>query len=247
MVDTIEGRNPVLEALRSHRPMSKILLARNIRTHGIIDEIMMSARSQGIRIEFVNREVINRLSQTSTAQGIIAFTTPKEYISLDETLEILKRQQEPTFLIILDGVEDPHNLGAILRTAEAVGAHAVIVREKRAAGLSAAVVKASAGAIEYVPVARVTNISRAIQILKQNNIWIVGVDSQGDENYSGINYRASVAIVIGSEGRGMSALVKQNCDFIARIPMKGKITSLNASIAASIVMYEVARQRDEVD
>ena len=244
MDNTVEGRNPVLEALKSGRAINKIMLVKNIERHGIIAEILFEAQKKGILLEYVERQVIDRLSQSGANQGIIALTAAKEYADLDELLEIPAKINQNAFFIILDGLEDPHNLGAIIRTADATGAHGVIVRELRAVGLTAVVEKASAGALEYVPVARVVNISRAIETLKNNNIWIVGIDQSGKNGYSKIDYKPATAIVIGAEGQGLSDLVRKNCDFLASIPMRGHISSLNASVAAAVVMYEVAKQRD---
>jgi 23S rRNA (guanosine2251-2'-O)-methyltransferase len=245
MAGTIEGRNPVLEALKSGRPIGKIFMAKNIERHSVIAEIIHLAQIQGVPVEYVERQAIDRQSETASNQGILAYTVAKEYVSLDDLLEISKVRNEPALYIILDGIEDPHNLGAILRTAEATGVQGVIVREKRAVGLTPAVEKASAGAIEYVPVARVTNISQTIETLKQNNVWIAGIDQAGKTEYTRLDYKIPTAIVIGGEGKGISDLVKKNCDFLARIPMKGKISSLNASVAAGVIMYEVVRQRGQ--
>jgi len=243
MSDIIEGRNPVVEALRSGRPISKILLAKNIQRHSIIAEIIHLAQINAIPVEYVERTFIERQSETGSNQGIIALTAAREYAELDELLAIPESRKETPFFIILDGVEDPHNLGAILRTAEASGVHGVIIREKRAVGLTPAVEKASAGAVEYVSVARVTNVSQTIETLKRENIWVVGIDQAGTTNYTQIDYKPATAIVVGGEGKGLSDLVKTHCDFLASIPMKGKISSLNASVAAAVVMYEVVRQR----
>jgi 23S rRNA (guanosine2251-2'-O)-methyltransferase len=243
-LSNIEGRNPVLEALRSGRPLGKILLARNIERHGNIADILHLAQTAGVPVEYVDRLAIDRQSETGGAhQGVMALTSAKEYAGLNELLEIPSKKHELPFLVVLDGVEDPHNLGAILRTADAAGVHGVIIRERRAVGLTPAVEKASAGAVEYVPVAREVNISQTIRTLKKNNIWIVGVDQSAKEEYTQIDYKVPMAIVIGGEGGGLSDLVRKNCDFLARIPMKGKIASLNASVAAAVIMYEVVRQR----
>jgi 23S rRNA (guanosine2251-2'-O)-methyltransferase len=177
-------------------------------------------------------------------QGIIAFVSAKEYLGLDEILALPVAKNEIPLFIVLEGIEDPHNLGAIIRTAEAAGAHGVIIREKRAVGLTSTVEKASAGALEFMPVARVTNIAQTIETLKQRNIWVVGIDRQGESEYTQINYIPPTAVVIGGEGQGLSALVKKRCDFVVRIPMRGRISSLNASVAAAVVMYEVLRQRN---
>lgn len=243
MSEIIAGRNPVLEALKSGRPINKIILARNIERHTLVGQILHLARQQGIPVEYVARQALDRLSTTTTHQGVIAFAAVKEYIDLDELLVISKQKNEPSLYVILDGIEDPQNLGAIIRTAEAVGVHGVVIRERRAVGLTAVVAKAAAGALEYVSVARVSNISQAIETLKKNNVWVVGIDPAGKAEYDKIDYRLPVAIVIGGEGRGVSDLVKKRCDCLASIPMRGKITSLNAAVAAALVMYEAFRQR----
>lgn len=245
MENIIEGRNPVLEALKAGRPIGKILLAKTSERHGVIAEILHLSREKGVPVEYVERQAIARLTQTGASQGIIALTTAKEYADLDELLAIPGEKKQPALFIILDGIEDPHNLGAILRTADAAGVHGVIIRERRAVGLTPVVEKASAGALEYVPVARVANISQTIETLKKQNIWVTGIDQSGDKGYTRIDYKIPTAIVIGGEGKGISDLVKKNCDFLARIPMKGRISSLNASVAAGVVMYEVVRQRGE--
>jgi 23S rRNA (guanosine2251-2'-O)-methyltransferase len=243
MENTIEGRNPVLEALRSGRPIEKIMMLKNIDRHSGIAEILYLAQSRGIPVENVDRPAIDSLAVTSANQGVIAIAAPKDYVGLEELLEIPAAKGEVPLFIILDGLEDPHNLGAILRTADASGAHGVIIREKRAVGLTAAVDKAAAGALEYVAVARVTNITQTIEYMKKKNIWVIGIDQDGDTNYTRIDYKPATAIVIGGEGKGMSDLVKKNCDFLGFIPMKGKISSLNASVAAGVVLFEVVRQR----
>jgi len=243
MDNTIEGRNPVLEALRSGRPINKILLIKNVGRHGTVAEILYLAQQNGVLLEYVERQVIDRLGQSGANQGIIALTAAKEYIGLDELLAIPAEKGQAAFFIILDGLEDPHNLGAIIRTADAAGAHGVIIRERRAVGLTSVVEKASAGALEYVPVARVTNISQTIETLKKNNVWVIGIDQAGQADYTKIDYKPATAFVIGAEGQGLSDLVRKNCDFLAAIPMHGHITSLNASVAAAVVMYEVIKQR----
>jgi 23S rRNA (guanosine2251-2'-O)-methyltransferase len=243
MTDTIEGRNPVLEALRADRPINKILLAKNLERHTVIAEIIHLAQTRGVPLEYVERLVIDRQSQSGASQGVLALTSAKEYCDLDDLLAIPGAKNEAAFFILLDGIEDPHNLGAIIRSADAAGVHGVIIREKRAVGLTPVVEKASSGALEYVPVARVINISRTIDILKEKNIWVVGIDQCGDTVYTGIDFKPPAAIVIGGEGKGLSDLVKKHCDFLASIPMKGKITSLNASVAAAVVMYEALKQR----
>jgi 23S rRNA (guanosine2251-2'-O)-methyltransferase len=243
MNSTIEGRNPVLEALKSGRPINKILLLKNIERHGVIAEILHLAYQSGVPLEYVERSAIDRLSQSGACQGIIAITAAREYAELDELLELPQKKGQAAFYIVLEGLEDPYNLGAVIRTADAVGAHGIIIRERRAVGLTPVVEKASAGALEYMPVARVANISSAIETLKKNNVWVVGIDQSGKTDYAKIDYKPSTALVIGSEGQGLSDLVKKNCDFLAVIPMLGHISSLNASVAAAVVMYEVVKQR----
>jgi 23S rRNA (guanosine2251-2'-O)-methyltransferase len=245
MPDVIEGRNPVLELLKAGRSINKILLANNVQRHSIIAEIMNLARERGAPVEFVDESVIRRLSFTGASQGIIAYVSPKEYVSLDDLLAVSKSKNEPPLYCILDGIEDPQNLGAILRTADATGFHGVVVRERRAVGLTPIVAKASAGAIEYIPVARVANISQAIESLKKANVWVVGIDMAGSQDYTKIDYKLPTAIVIGNEGNGLSDLVRKRCDIITSISMKGKISSLNASVATAIVMYEAFRQRSQ--
>ncbi|MBM4432791.1 MAG: 23S rRNA (guanosine(2251)-2'-O)-methyltransferase RlmB [Chloroflexi bacterium] len=245
MADIIEGRNPVIEALKSGRPINKILVSRNISSHHTIAAILSMAKEGGIPVEYVDEHVIKRHSLTGASQGIIAYAATREYLSLDDLISISREKNKPALYCILDGIEDPHNLGAILRTADAAGFHGVIVRSRRAVGLTAAVAKASAGAVEYVPVARVANISQAIEILKKNGIWVVGIDMAGEMDYGKVDFTPPTAIAIGGEGKGLSELVRKRCDLVAFIPMKGKITSLNASVAAAVVMYEALRQRSK--
>ncbi|MBM2824833.1 MAG: putative TrmH family tRNA/rRNA methyltransferase [Dehalococcoidales bacterium] len=243
MVGIIAGRNPVIEALKSGRGIDKIWLARNMPSYGIIADIVKLAQTRGITVEYAERQALDRVSSTDAHQGVIAYAVTREYVSLDDLLAIPKEKNEPPFYVVLDGIEDPHNLGAILRTAEASGVHGAIIRSRRAVGLTPAVIKASAGAVEYVPVAKVTNISQTIETLKKNDIWVVGIDVTGQLDYTRVDFRLATAIVIGGEGQGLSALVRKRCDSLASIPMKGKIASLNASVAAAVVMYEALRQR----
>jgi len=243
MSDIIEGRNPVIEALKADHPLNKIVLAANTGKHSIIAEILYLARSRGIPVEYVAREALDRISTGGVHQGVIAFAAAKEYVDLDDLLTISQQKGEPPLYCILDGIEDPHNLGAIIRAAEGSGVHGLIIRERRAAGLTGAVAKASAGAVEYVPVARVTNISQSIETLKKNNVWVAGVDAAGETDFHKADFTGATAIVIGSEGKGLSDLVRKRCDYLVSIPMRGKINSLNASIAAALVMYEALRQR----
>jgi 23S rRNA (guanosine2251-2'-O)-methyltransferase len=243
-MEIIEGRNPVIEALRAGRPISKLLLDRNIRSGGAVDQILHLARLKGVPVEYVDSLNLDRQSLTGSSQGVIALAAAREYVDLDYLFGVSRERQEPPLYLILDGIEDPHNLGAILRTAEATGIHGVIIRERRAVGLTPAVVKASAGAVEYIPVARVTNISQSILTLKKNNVWVIGIDMAGEVDYDKVDFGLPTAIVIGGEGKGLSDLVRKRCDTIVSIPMKGKISSLNASVAAAVVMYEALKQRN---
>ena len=244
MAQIIEGRNSVIEALKAGRSISKILLCRDIKSHGIVAEILRFSRARAISVEYVERRIVDRQSSTGANQGVIAYAAAKKYVNLDDLITVSRERNEPPLYCILDGIEDPHNLGAILRTAEATGVHGVVVRVKRAVGLTPAVAKASAGAIEYIPVARVVNISQALETLRKNNVWVIGIDMNGESDYSEVDFRLPTAIVIGSEGKGLSALVKKRCDSISFIPMKGKVASLNASVAAAVVMYEAFKQRN---
>ena len=239
----IEGRNPVIEALRAGRPISKILLDNTVKSQGPIIQILEIARTRNIQVEFVDKQFIEKQYAGGVNQGVIAFASAREYLDLDDLLDISRKKGEPALYLILDGIEDPHNLGAIIRTADATGIHGVIIRERREVGITPAVAKASAGAVEYVPVARVTNISQTIISLQKNNTWVIGIDMAGATDYTKVDYRSPTAIVIGGEGKGLSELVSKRCDSLASIPMKGKIGSLNSSVAAAVVMYEALRQR----
>lgn len=243
MSTQIEGRNAVLEALRSGRAMNKILISKEAERHSAIAEILYISKQKSIPIEWVDRAVLKAKSMTSSAQGVIAFASAKGYVDIHDLLEITRAKNELAFYVILDGLEDPHNLGAILRTADAAGVHGIIIPERRSVGLTETVAKVSAGAIEYMPVARAANLNNAIRLLKEENIWIIGIDRDGKRSYTAVDYRLPTALVIGGEGKGISRLVKENCDEIVSIPMKGHISSLNASVAAGIIMYEVLRQR----
>jgi 23S rRNA (guanosine2251-2'-O)-methyltransferase len=242
--DIIEGRHPVLEALRAGRSISKLLLSRDVQRHSIIGEILHECRKQGMLVEHVDPRVIQKLSPTGRHQGVLALVAAKEYASLDDLLAVSKKRNEPALLVILDGIQDPQNLGAIVRTADAAGVHGVIIPERRAVGLTAAVARASAGALEHVPVARVTNITQTMRLLGERGIWTVGIDPAGKKDYTQVDYRQPSALVIGAEGKGVSHLVRERCDLLASIPMKGRVESLNASVAAALVMYEALRQRE---
>lgn len=240
--DRLEGRNSVIEALRANRTINKILIAKG-DTEGSINQIIGMARERNIIIQEVDRQRLDMLSSTKAHQGVIAFVAMKDYVEVDKILDIAKAKGEAPFIIILDEITDPHNLGSVLRTANAVGAHGVIIPKRRAVGLTAVVAKTAAGAVEYVPVARVTNIAQTINDLKKKNVWVAGTDSTGDKYYYEQDLKGPIALVVGSEGKGMSKIVKESCDFVVKIPMKGDISSLNASVAGAVVMYEIMRQR----
>ena len=243
MESQLEGRNPVLEALRSGRPLNKIFISKDIDRHSAVAEILHLAKQARVPIDNVPSESIKRMSLTGSAQGVIALAAAKGYLDVHDLLAISKKKNEPAFFIILDGLEDPHNLGAILRTADAAGVHGVVIPERRSVGLTETVAKVSAGAVEYVPVARAVNLNNAIRTLKDEGVWVIGIDEDAKRTFTQIDLTLPTAMVIGGEGKGISKLVKENCDDTASIPMKGKITSLNASVAAAIVMYEAVRQR----
>lgn len=240
--DQIEGRNAVLELLESGKDINKIYITKGEK-HGSITKIIAKARERKIVTVEVEREKINQMAQTENAQGVIAIVPPFDYCEVEDILNEAKSKKEKAFILILDGIEDPHNLGSIIRTAETAGVHGIIIPKRRAAAVNSTVVKTSAGATSFMKVARVNNINETIKYLKENDVWIYGTDMETDKMYYDEDLTGNIAIVIGSEGFGMSKLVKENCDFLIKIPMKGKITSLNASVSAGIVMYEVVKQR----
>ena len=243
-LDRLEGRNSVMAAIRANRTINKILVQKGEK-EGSIRQIIALARERGIVVQETDRSNLDRISTTHAHQGNIAYVSFKDYVEVDDILESAESKGEAPFIIILDGITDAYNLGSILRTADAAGAHGVIIPKRRAIGLNAAVSKASAGAIEYVPVARVTNISQTIDYLKKKNIWVVGTDLSGEKSYYESDLKGPIAVVIGSEGHGMGKLVTEKCDFIINIPMKGRIASLNAAVAGAIIMYEVMKQRNK--
>ena len=240
--DQIEGRNSVLELLESDRDINKILIAKGEK-HGSINKIITIAKQRKIVIAEIEKQKLNAISETNNHQGVIAIVPPFNYSSVEDILESAKQKNEAPFILILDGIEDPHNLGSIIRTAETAGIHGVIIPKRRAASVNATVSKSSAGAVEHVKIARVNNINETIKYLKEEGLWICGTDGDAKDYYYNQNLKGALAIVIGSEGFGMSRLVKENCDFLVKIPMKGKITSLNASVSAGIVVYEAVKQR----
>lgn len=237
----VEGRNAVLEVLKSGRDMEKLLVLKG-NLEGTIKRIIAMATEKGVVIQEVSRQKLDELSQTKNHQGIIALVSAHEYVEVEDILAIARKKQEDPFILLLDGITDPHNLGAILRTAECAGVHGVIIPKRRSVGLNATVGKTSAGAIEYIPVARVTNIVKTMEKLKKEGLWIACADMKGLDHFD-TNMKGPFALVIGSEGEGVSRLVRENCDFNASIPMYGQISSLNASVAAGLLMYEVVRQR----
>ena len=239
--DVIAGRNPVSEAIRSGRPIDKILVARGEKTGAVVG-ILAKARDRQIPVKEVDRTKLDFLSGSAPHQGIVALAAAKEYCTVEEILAYAEERSEPPFLVILDELEDPHNLGAIIRTAECVGVHGVIVPKRRSASLSYTVGKASAGAIEYMRVARVTNIANALDELKARGVWVYGADMNGSD-YLQCDLSGACAIVIGNEGKGISRLVREKCDVIVSLPMKGHINSLNASVAAGILMYHALKGR----
>lgn len=240
--DQVEGRNAVIELLESGRDINKILIAKGEK-HGSINKIIAMAKENKIIVTEIERNKLNQISQTQNNQGVIAIVPPFNYCEVEDILEEAKIKNEPPFILILDGIEDPHNLGAIIRTAETAGAHGIIIPKRRAASVNSTVSKVSAGAVQYMKIARVNNINETIKFLKENDVWVCGTDMDTKKYYYQESYKGPIAIVIGSEGFGMSRLVKENCDFLVKIPMKGKITSLNASVSAGIVMYEATKQR----
>ena len=237
----IEGRNAVLEAFRSGKPVDKLYVLDGCQD-GPVRTIVREARKHDTIIQFVEKERLTQLSVTGKHQGVIACTAAYEYSEVEDMLKLAEERGEDPFLILLDNIEDPHNLGAIIRTANLAGAHGVIIPKRRAVGLTATVAKTSAGALNYTPVAKVTNLTKTMEELKEKGLWFVCEDMGGQMMYD-LNLKGPIGLVIGNEGEGVSRLVKENCDFIASIPMKGDIDSLNASVAAGVLAYEIVRQR----
>ena len=238
---TIEGRNAVIEAYRAGRPIDKLFILDGCQD-GPILTIKREAKAKQTPVKFVTKERLDQLSETGKHQGVIAYAAAYEYATVEEILDNARQKGEAPFLFLLDNIEDPHNLGAIIRTANLAGAHGVIVPKNRAAGLTAVVAKTSAGALNFTPVARVTNLAKTIEELKKEGIWIVCADMGGTTKYD-LNLKGPIGLVIGNEGEGVGRLVKEKCDMVASIPMKGDIDSLNASVAAGVLAYEIVRQR----
>ena len=238
---TIEGRNAVIEAFRAGKPIDKIFILDGCQD-GPVSTIKREAKKKDVMIKYVTKERLDQISETGKHQGVIAYAAAYEYAELEDIFDKAKEKGEDPFIMILDNIEDPHNLGAIIRTANLAGAHGVIIPKNRAVGLTATVARTSAGALNFTPVVKVTNISKTIQELKNRGLWFVCADMGGTEMYK-LNLKGPIGLVIGNEGDGVSRLVRENCDMIASIPMKGNIDSLNASVAAGVLAYEIVRQR----
>lgn len=238
---TIEGRNAVIEAFRSGKTIDKLYILDGCQD-GPVMTIKREAKKQGTMMKFVDKERLDQMSETGKHQGVIAVAAAYEYAEIEDLFALAEKKGEAPFFILLDNIEDPHNLGAIIRTANLAGAHGVIIPKNRAVGLTATVARTSAGALNYTPVAKVTNLARTIEDLKEKGMWFVCADMGGESMYR-LNLTGPIGLVIGNEGEGVSRLVKEKCDYIASIPMKGDIDSLNASVAAGVLAYEIVRQR----
>ena len=240
--DQVEGRNSVLELLESGKDINKIYITRGEK-HGSINKIIAKAKERKIVIVEKDKRQMQEIAQTENYQGVISIVPPFSYCEIEDILEEANRRNEDAFVIILDGIEDPHNLGSIIRTAETAGVHGIIIPKRRAASVNSTVNKASAGAVEHMKIARVNNISESIQKLKDAGLWICGTDVRTENYYYNQDLTGPLGIVIGNEGSGMSEKVRKNCDFLVKIPMKGKVTSLNASVSGGIIIYEAVKQR----
>lgn len=240
-MDVIFGIHAVQEAVKSRARSLEYVAFQRDRRDARLQKLINLCRSSSVASRFESREHLTRLAKVSTHQGVVAVSAAKEYAGLEDVVAARKAARH--FLLVLDGIEDPHNLGALLRTADASGVDGVIIPERRAVGVNSTVAKASAGASEHVPVAKVTNITRTLETLKAKNIWTIGLDERGDKTYDEVDYQLDCAIVLGAEGKGLHDLVRKNCDLLVKIPMLGKVPSLNVSVAGALVMYEVMRQR----
>lgn len=240
--DIVEGRNAVLELLNSDRDINKIFVQAGEK-HGSINKIIAIAKENKVVVTEVEKSKLDFMSKTNNHQGVIAIVPPFNYCEIEDILNLAEQRNEDAFILILDGIEDPHNLGSIIRTAETAGVHGIIIPKRRSVTVNSTVSKVSAGAVEHMKIARVNNINEAIRKLKENGLWIIGTDMNTNTYYYNQDLKGNIAIVIGSEGFGISRLVKENCDMLVKIPMKGKITSLNASVSAGIIIYEAVKQR----
>lgn len=243
--EIIGGKNPVLEALRAERDINKIWIAEGVQKRAIV-ELLQLANERKVIVQFVPKKKIDGLTD-SNHQGIAAAVAAYNYAELDDLFKIAESRSEDPFFLILDELEDPHNLGSIMRTADAVGAHGLIIPRRRAVGLTAVVAKSSTGAIEHIPVVRVNNLSQTVDELKKRGVWIAGTDAKESVDYRRMDANLPLAVIIGSEGKGMSRILREKCDFLYQLPMVGHVTSLNASVAASLLMYEVYRKRHSLD
>ena len=242
--DQVEGRNSVLELLESNKDINKIFVERGEK-HGSINKILAIAREKKIVIVEKDKKQMQQMAQTENFQGVIAIVPPFEYCDIEDIVEEAKQRKEDSFILILDGIEDPHNLGSIIRTAETAGVHGIIIPKRRAASVNSTVNKVSAGAVEHMKIARVNNINDSIKFLKDSGVWVIGTDMNAKQYYYNQDMTGPIALVIGSEGFGMNRLVRENCDILVKIPMQGKITSLNASVSTGIVTYEIVKQRNQ--
>lgn len=240
--DQVEGRNAVIELLESGKDINKIFITKGER-HGSINKIISMAKENRVIIVEKEKRKMEEMAQTQNYQGVIAMVPPYEYVEIEDILQVAKEKEEDPFILILDGIEDPHNLGSIIRTAETAGVHGIVIPKRRSATVNSTVNKVSAGAVQHMKVARVTNISDAIDLLKKEGLWICGTDISTKTYYYDQDLTGPIGIVIGNEGSGMSQKVKKNCDFLVKIPMKGKVTSLNASVSTGIIVYEAVKQR----
>ncbi|ALS80127.1 23S rRNA (guanosine(2251)-2'-O)-methyltransferase RlmB [Planococcus kocurii] len=243
--EIIGGKNPVLEALRADRDINKIWIAEGVQKKGIT-ELLQLAKDRGVIVQSVPKKKIDGLTDTNH-QGIAAAVAAYNYASLDDLFDAASAKSEDPFFLILDELEDPHNLGSIMRTADAIGVHGLIIPKRRAVGLTGVVAKASTGAIEHVPVVRINNLSQTVDELKKRGVWIAGTDAKESVDYRKMDASLPLAVIIGSEGKGMSRILREKCDFLYQLPMVGHVTSLNASVAASLLMYEVYRKRNPLD
>ncbi len=241
-MDQIEGRHPVREALASGRPVRRVLVARSRAGTGPLADIVSLARRRQVTVQEVDPRWLDRMARTRTHQGVIALAAARAAADPQDILAAARAREEPPLVVLLDGIEDPQNVGAIIRVAEAAGAHGLILPARRASGLTPAVARASAGAIEYLPVAVVTNLNRTLKELKEAGLWVVGADPGGEDLYA-TEAAAPLAVVIGSEGRGLSRLVRESCDYLVRVPMRGRVASLNAATAAAVVLFELTRRK----